>query len=145
MKWGILRQMDRWGKKEHLLIPEMIEIYSGTVVEKVLIFKEQLGDIFDASESKREAYAKRDALSKETWWQNSWHLTKCMEFLLSPKFQYMVTYLEHPEVPRCGQSETLINVLRQMESVRRGFKSPKGGLDHLKLFQIIHYLKEQLI
>ncbi|MEK7841860.1 MAG: transposase [Deltaproteobacteria bacterium] len=145
MKWGILRRMDRWGKKEHLLIPRMMDIYSGTVVEKVLLFKEQIWDIFDSSESKQEAYSKRDALVKQTWWQDSSHLTKCIEFLLSDKFEHMVTYLEHPEVPRCGHSETLINVWRQMESVRRGFRSPQGRSDHLKLFQITHYLKEQVL
>lgn len=144
MKWGLLKNMERWSEKERLLIPEMMEIYAGTVVEKVLLFKEQLWNIFDNSETKAEAYAKRDALAKEGWWQDSWHLTKCMEFLLSPKFEYMVTYLEHPEVPRCGQSESLINVWRQMEAVRRGFKNPKGRLDHLKLFQITYYLKEQI-
>jgi len=145
MKWSLLRQMDRWGKKEHLLIPEMMDIYSGTVVEKILLFKEQLWDIFDASGSKKEAYVKRDALAKENWWQDSWHLSKYMEFLLSPKFEHMVTYLGHPEVPRCGQSETLINVWRQLESVRRGFKTHQGRLDHLKLFQITRYLKEQIL
>jgi hypothetical protein len=67
-----------------------------------------------------------------------------MEFLLSPKFEHMVTYLDHPEVPRCRQSETLINIWRQVEAVRRGFKSSKVRLDHLKLFQVIHYLKEQI-
>lgn len=144
MKWGLLKKMDRWNEKERLLIPEMIEIYAGTVVEKILLFKEQLWDVFDNSETKAEAYVKRDVLTKEQWWQDSWHLTKCMEFLLSPKFKYMITYLEHPEVPRCGQSETLINVWRQIEAVRRGFKSHQGHLDHLKLFQITHYLKEQI-
>lgn len=67
-----------------------------------------------------------------------------MEFFLSPKFEHMVTYLDHPEVPRCGQSETLINIWRQVEAVRRGFRSSKGRLDHLKLFQVTHYLKEQI-
>ncbi len=140
MKWGLLRRMDRWGSKEHLLIPEMMELYAGTVVEQVLLFKEALWDIFDASNSKREACAKREALAQETWWRASWHLSKCMEFLLSAKFDRMVTYLEHPEVPRCGHSETLINVWRQMEAVRRGFKSAQGRLDHLKLFQLTRYL-----
>lgn len=143
MKWGLLKHMDRWGHKDRLLIPEMMEIYAGTVVEKVLLFKEELWNIFDTSSSKREAYAKRDALARENWWRESWHLSKCMEFLLSDKFDRMVTYLEHPEVPRCGQSETLINVWRQMEAVRRGFKSSEGRLDHLKLFQLSHYLKHQ--
>jgi hypothetical protein len=58
-------------------------------------------------------------------------------------FEYMVTYLEHPEVPRCGQSETLINVWRQMESVRTGFKSHQGRLNHLKLFQVTFYLNRK--
>lgn len=135
--------MDRWGQKDRLLIPEMMEIYAGTVVEKVLLFKEELWGIFDGSGSKQEAYAKRNALAREHWWRQSWHLSKCMEFLLSDKFDRMVTYLEHPQVPRCGQSETLINVWRQMEAVRRGFKSHQGRLDHLKLYQVSHYLQDQ--
>jgi hypothetical protein len=31
-----------------------------------------------------------------------------------------------------------------MEAVRRGFKSHRGRLDHLKLFQITHYLKKMI-
>ncbi len=29
MKWGLLKQMNRWTQKEHLLIPEMIQISMG--------------------------------------------------------------------------------------------------------------------
>lgn len=141
MKWGLLKHMDRWTQKEHLLIPEMIQIYRGTPVEKILLFKEVLWDIFNLSQTKIEALAKRKALTKEYWWRASWHLQKCVEFLTSPKFNLMLTYLEDPRVPRSGQSETLINVLRQMEVVRRGFKTPQGRLNHLKLFQVTHYLK----
>jgi len=142
LKWGLLKRMDRWTLKERLLIPEMMEIYAGTLVEQVLLFKEVLWDLFDDSTSKTEAYAKRDALAAEEWWRRSWHLSQCVAFLLSAKFDRMVTYLEHPEVPRCGHSEALINVWRQMEAVRRGFKTPQGRLDHLKLFQLTHYLGE---
>jgi len=141
MKWGLLKHMDRWTEKEHLLIPEMIQIYRGTPVEKVLLFKEELWNIFNLSETEAEAIAKRNALAQEHWWQDSWHLQKCMDFLMSPKFNLMLTYLGDPRVPRSGQSETLINVWRQMEAVRRGFKTHKGRLNHLKLFQITHYLK----
>jgi len=52
MRWGLLRRMDRWDLKDRLLIPEMMEIYAGTVVEKVLLFKEKLWQIFDGSGSK---------------------------------------------------------------------------------------------
>ena len=141
MKWGLLKHMDHWTRKEHLLIPEMIQIYKGTPVEKILLFKEELWNIFDFSTTKAEAVAKRDTLSQEHWWRDSWHLQKCVEFLMSPKFDLMLTYLENPQVPRCGQSETLINVWRQVEAVRRGFKSSQGRPNHLKLFQLTNYLK----
>lgn len=119
----------------------MMEVYAGMVLEKVVLFKEALGDLFDDSESEPEAHAKRDPLAHEEWRRTSWHLSNCTEFLLSEKFDRMATYLEHPEVPRCGQSETLINVWRQMEAVRRGFKTSQGRLDHLKkLLQLTHYL-----
>lgn len=39
----------------------------------------------------------------------------------------MVTYLDHSDVPRCGHSETLINVWRQMEAVRRGSRARRGN------------------
>ena len=144
MKWGLLKHMDRWTEKDHLLIPEMIEIYRGTPVEKVLLFKEELWSIFDLSKTKAEAIAKRNTLAQEHWWRDSWHLKKCMDFLMSPKFDLMLTYLQDPRVPRSGQCETLINVWRQMETVRRGFKTHHGRLNHLKLFQITHYLKKPI-
>jgi len=144
MKWGLLKHMDRWTQKDHLLIPEMIQIYRGTPVEKVLLFKEELWNIFDLSKTKAEAIAKRNALAQEHWWRDSWHLQKCMDFLLSYKFDLMLTYLEDPGVPRCGHSETLISVWRQIEKVRRGFKTQQGLLNHLKLFQITQYLKKAI-
>jgi len=67
-----------------------------------------------------------------------------MDLLLSPKFDLMVTFLEDPRVPRCGHSETLIHVWRQTETVRKGFKSYRGRLNHLKLFQVTAYLKKLL-
>jgi hypothetical protein len=144
MKWGLLKHMDRWTDKEHLLIPEMIDIYKGTPVEKVLLFKEEVWSIFNLSKTKAEAVAKRDALVQENWWKDCWHLRKCMDFLMSSKFNLMLTYFEDPHVPRSGHSESLINVWRQMETVRRGFKSHRGRLNHLKLFQITHYLKKMI-
>lgn len=84
MKWGLLKHMDRWTEKEHLIIPEMIQIYRGTPVEKILLFKEEIWNIFDLSKTKAEAIAKRNALAQEHWWRHSWHLQKCVDFLMSP-------------------------------------------------------------
>lgn len=115
MKWGLLKQMNRWTEKDHLVIPEMIQIYCGTPVEKLLLFKEDLWNIFDFSKTKAKAIVKRNALTQEHRWQDSWHLPKCMNFL--------------------------INVWRQMGTVRRGFKTHQGRLNQRKLFQVTHYLK----
>jgi hypothetical protein len=94
----------------------MMEIYAETVGKQVLLFKEPLWDLFDDSESKAEAYGKRDALAQEEWWRPSWQFTKFVEFLLSKKIARMVTYLEHPEIPRYGHRETLMNVWQQMQT-----------------------------
>ncbi|MEW6408555.1 MAG: hypothetical protein AB1488_00340 [Nitrospirota bacterium] len=71
--------MDNWTAKDHEILPELIEFYRDTPVEDILIFKEQLHQIFNASNSKAEAYAKRDSLSQEKWWRNSWHLSTCAD------------------------------------------------------------------
>jgi len=102
LKWGVLKPMDRWTFKERLLIPEMMEIYAGTVVEQVLLFKEALWDLFDDSQSKAEAYAKREALAREAWWRPSWHLTKCMECLLSESSTGWSPTWSSPRSPAVG-------------------------------------------
>ncbi|MBI5247990.1 MAG: transposase, partial [Desulfomonile tiedjei] len=139
-KWRILRNMDNWTVKDHSVIPGLIEFYRDTPVEHILIFKEELHRIFNTSNSKIEAYAKRDTLFQESWWRDSWHLRKVMEFLMSSKFEYMITYMDDKRIPRCGNMENLIAIWRQMEKVRRGFKTERGKQNHLKLYQIKHYL-----
>ena len=59
---------------------------------------------------------------------------------MRPDFENMVMYLDKHEVPRCGNIETLIRSWRQMEKVRYGFASEKGRQNHLKLYQVKHYL-----
>jgi hypothetical protein len=143
-KWRILKNMDNWTAKDHRIIPELIEFYRNTPVEAILIFKEQIHQIFNGSSSKAEAYAKRDSIYEERWWQNSWHLKKIMEFLMSYKFEYMITYMDDKRIPRSGNIENLIAIWRQMERVRRGFKIERGRQNHLKLYQIKHYLNNNL-
>jgi len=133
--------MDNWSSLRHQQIQDLIETYQGTIIEDLLIFKKQIRLTLQEATSKEEAYYLRDKLVKQTFWRNSYHLSKIIEFLMSPKFEYMFTYLEYPQIPRDGNSETLIRTWRQMEKVRYGLKIVKGQLDHLKLFQINKYLK----
>jgi hypothetical protein len=56
----------------------------------------------------------------------------------------MVTYLDYPQIPKSGNSENVIRTWRQMEKVRYGFKTEKGRLNHLKLYQVRKYLKNEI-
>lgn len=143
-KWRLLKDMDKWTSTEQLVMEDMISYYQDTIVENVLIFKEQVRDIFNNSKDQKEAYAKRDALAEETYWQDSYHLSKIVKFLSGWKFEYMTTYLKYLQVPRCGNSESCIRIFRLMEKVRYGMTA-KGRQDHLKLYQISKYLNEKFV
>ena len=56
----------------------------------------------------------------------------------------MITYLDHPQIPKSGNLEDVIRTWRQMEKVRYGFELDKGRLDHLKLYELQKYLKEEI-
>lgn len=143
-KWRLLKNMDNWTSKDHRIIEELIAYYQGTIIEKALIFKEQLRDIFDNSKSRLEAYHKRYLLAQEVYWQDSYHLSEIMKFIQSWKFEYMITYLSHPKIPRSGNSERCIRQFRQMEKVRYGLTA-QGRQNHLKLYQISKYLMKTKI
>lgn len=142
-RWRLLKNMDKWSVKDHEIISELIQIYAGTPVERVLIFKEQLFQIFDMNQSQEESYERRDKLFQERWWRDSWHLQKIMKFLMSPKFKYMITYLQNKRIPHSGNIENMIKIWRDMERPRFGFKTEKGRQNHLKLYQLRHYIKER--
>ena len=143
-KWRLVKNIENWDYRDHQIMEEIFSYFRGTIIEKILIFKEQVRDIFNNSKSKIEAYHKRHLLAKETYWQNSFYLAKIMKFLLSWKFEYMITYLSYPKIPRAGNSESCIRIFRQMEKVRYGL-SAKGRQDHLKLYQISQYLSKTKI
>lgn len=140
-RWRIVKNMERWSKKDHKIITMFMEVYADTPIEQILIMKERVYEIFNLSNSKKEAYEKRDKLYQEHWWRYSWHFTKVIQFLMRSDFENMVLYLTDNRVPRCGNIETLIRSWRQMEKVRYGFFSEKGRKNHLKLYQVKYYLK----
>lgn len=144
-RWRFLTNMDNWTEKDHKLIPELLDIYEDTLVEQVLLFKEGIDTIFNKSSSRTDAYKARDSMFQEQWWKDSTHLAKAMKFLTGSRFEYMITYLSHPEIPRCGNIENMIREWRIAEKVRFGFKTEKGRQNHLKLYQIKKYLGKNSI
>lgn len=143
-RWTILKNMERWTFKECRIIEGLLARYQGTTIEDILILKQKIRDIFIASKNQQEAYRKRDELIRENWQAKNQHFANIIKFLNTPYFKYMTTFLDHPEIPRSGNSENVIRTWRQMEKVRYGFKSDKGRLDHLKLYQLKRYLNNEI-
>lgn len=142
-KWIILKNIEDWSSKEHRIIELLLKRFSGTVIEDILILKQRIRDIFLDSKNSKEAYEQRASLIEEDWHLKNEHFKNIIEFLSSVNFKYMTTFLDHPEIPKSGNSENVIRVWRQMEKVRYGFKTHKGRLDHLKLYQVKRYLGEK--
>jgi hypothetical protein len=140
-RWIILKNMERWTPRERGIIGNLMVRYKGTTIEDILILKHKIRRIFLESKNQAEAYQKRDALTAENWQIKNRHFGNIIKFLNTPYFKYMTTFLDHPEIPRSGNSENVIRTWRQMEKVRYGFKSDKGRLDHLKLYQVSKYLQ----
>jgi len=144
-RWIILKNMERWTFKECRIIENLLARYQGTTIEDILILKQKVRDIFLTSKSQQEAYQKRNELTSEGWQTKNQHFANIIKFLNTPYFKYMTTFLDHPEIPRSGNSENVIRTWRQMEKVRYGFKSDKGRIDHLKLYQVSKYLQNNLL
>jgi len=139
-RWVILKNMERWTFKECRIIENLPARYQGTTIEDILILKQKIRNIFISSKNQQEAYLRRDSLTRENWHFKNRHFANIIKFLNTPYFKYMTTFLDHPEIPKSGNSENVIRTWRQMEKVRYGFKSDKGRIDHLKLYQVNKYL-----
>lgn len=145
-KWLILKNMEKWTSEQHKTVESLMQTYKGTIIEDIFILKEQVRSIFDYTNSIEEAYAKREQLAIDGWQYKSTYFRSLLRFLFGKYFPYMIAFLSHKDkhIPRAGNSETMIEVFRRMERPRYGFKSQKGRLNHLKLYQINKYLKGKL-
>jgi hypothetical protein len=65
-KWRLLKNMEWWTLQDHLIIEDLMKVYRGTVVEKVLPFKEGPFQLFNNAQSRQEAFQKRDELYEQT-------------------------------------------------------------------------------
>ena len=124
-------------------IQELVETHKGTIVEDVLTLKGRIRDIFENSKTQNEAHFKKNQLYYENWYKKSLHFKKIIQLFMWPPYCYnMFTYLKEPDVPRSGNPENAIKVVRSWEKVRYGFRTIKGLQDHLKLYQRAKYLRQ---
>jgi len=144
-RFNIIKNAEDRTEKQNSWINYINTRFKNTIVPEILIFKERVRDIFINSKSKSDAIDKRNKLIEENWPKKDKHFGYVMRYLANEyHFNYMTTYLEHPNVPRAGNSETVVSIWRQMEAARYGFKSNKGRQDHLKLYQLTKYLNLEI-
>lgn len=144
-RFNIMKNAEYRTPQQNLYISYINDRFKNTIVPDILIFKEKIRDIFIMSKTRPEAIDRRNQLIAEGWKESNKYFSNVMRYLSdSYQFNYMTTYLEHPEIPRAGNFETIVSVWRQMEAPRYGFKSNKGRQDHLKLYQLTKYLNLEI-
>lgn len=126
-------------RKDRRAVRRLLKEHEGTIIGEIVEFRKDVRKIFD-SKTYAMAVKRRDALRTE---YHEACFRKAIKFLRSKKFEFMTTFLKHPEVPRAGNSETMIRTFRQMEKERYGFKTESGLQDHVKLFQLKNYLGDE--
>ncbi len=145
-QWALLRNGESWTPRDDERWDAVTHRFPGTIIARLPAFKQELRDIFDASRSTTEAFQRRAAWIAH--WQSSLttakYLPKIVALMTSPLFPAMVTYLDHPWIPRTTNAETLIRTYRKMEKARYGFGSLTGRQNHLKLYQLKHYLAQKV-
>lgn len=143
-QWALLRNWERWDERDEERWQAVTHHFPGTIIARLPAFKQELRDIFDKSRNTMEAFRRRDQWIAH--WQSSLttakHLKKIVVLLTSSLFPQMITHLDHPWIPRTTNAETLIRTYRKMEKARYGFGSLVGRQNHLKLYQLKHYLAQ---
>ena len=136
-----LKHPKRYTEKNKKIMNEIILSCKEDLLKNILVLKDRIRDIFDNSSSQDEAYVKKNELYFERWHKKNRHFKKIIRLFMSvPKCEYMFTYLKEPAVPRSGNAENSIKLVRSWENPRYGFRTTKGLQDHLKLYQKMKYL-----
>jgi len=131
----------RYTEKDKEIMNEIILSCKENLLANILVLKDRIRDIFENSSSQDEAYEKKNKLYFEGWHKKNCHFKKIIKLFMSvPTCEYMFTYLKEPDVPRSGNSENSIKLVRSWEDPRYGFRTTKGLQDHLKLYQKMKYL-----
>jgi len=136
-----LKHPKRYTEKDKEIMDEIILSSKEELPVNILSLKDRIRDIFENSSSKEEAYQKKNKLYFEGWYKKNRHFKKIIKlFMTIPMCEYMFTYLKEPDVPRSGNAENSIRLVRSWEDPRYGFRTTKGLQDHLKLYQKMKYL-----
>lgn len=122
------------------ILDELLDEHADTLVEYIVLFRQQLRTIFNESDTFAVALENLAVLILDGWADLSDAFGKVMTFL-QDHFENMLTYLRLPNVQRFSLSECTVRSLRRIEKIRQGFKTHRGRVNHLKLLQWRKYLR----
>jgi len=121
------------------ILDELLREHADTVVEQIVLFRQQIRVIFNEVDTFAEAIEHLAVLILDGWADLSTHFDKIINFL-QDHIENMLTYLRTPDVQRNSLSEATVRSLRRIEKIRQGFKTHNGRVNHLKLLQWRRYL-----
>lgn len=126
--------------EQRQILDELLDEHSDTLVEHIVLFRQQIRTIFNESDTFSTALEHLAILILDGWDELSPAFGKVLSFLQA-HFENMLTYLRLPDVQRFSLSECTVRSLRRIEKIRQGFKSHRGRINHLKLLLWRKYLR----
>lgn len=126
--------------EQRQVLDELVLEHPETIVEQIVLFRQCLRGLLHESETFQQATERFATLILEGWYDVSEAFGKVMAFL-EDHLDNILTYLRMPEVQRHSLSECTVRGLRRIETVRQGFKTHQGRVNHLKLLVWRRYLR----
>ena len=128
--------------EQRQVLDELLLEHADTLVEQIVLFRQCLRGLLHESETFQQATERFATLILEGWRDVSETFSKVMTFL-EDHLDNILTYLRVPEakVQRYSLSECTVRSLRRIETIRQGFKTQHGRVNHLKLLVWRRYLR----
>lgn len=137
-RYKLLKNREHLTEEEKTVVDELLAEHQDTLLEKIVLFKDKVRDIF-TTKSAYYANMARLELTFKGWENIATCFRKCIDFL-NKHFKHMISYLYHSGVQRNSLQETTIRSVKRVEHAKCGFRSEKGVENHWKLYQVMVYL-----
>jgi hypothetical protein len=137
-RYKLLKNRENLTEEEKKVVDELLAEHQDTILEKIVLFKDKIRDIFNTT-SAYYANMARLELTFKGWENIATCFRKCINFL-NKHFKHMISYLQYTGVQRNSLQETTIRSVKRVDHAKCGFRSEKGLENHWKLYQVMVYL-----
>ncbi|MCS4541410.1 MAG: transposase [Euryarchaeota archaeon] len=131
-RFKILKNQENRDSEEEKIVGDLLKKHKGTILEKGLVLKERIQEIFK-SNNKKEAVQKIKAVLKEKHPKSLRKIIKPIKY----HWKELISYMDFENVPRTNNpAEIVKRKYRAFERARYGFKSKDGKQMLIKNFQL---------